>query len=164
VVQALSDAFAEATLWIRLHPEQAAELMTKDPHLRNYSKSLLLQQIVAYNNLYKPTYIYPHAQFWGEANAAIFQWLYGQKRISRQLTANDFASAVDARFMTKTFEKLGWVVPKQPPFIPANWSGRPDKAPYPKYLTVEDLKQPQPFPEQGDLVKPWSFAGKKYSP
>lgn len=164
VVQALSDAFAEATLWIRRYPEKAAQLMSEDPNLKNYSKGLLLQQVNAYNNLYKPTYIYPHAQFWGAANQQVFKWLYDHKRIERQLSANDFASAVDPSFMTKTFQKLGWAVPKQPPFIPANWSGKPDKAPYPQYLTEQDLKQPQPFPESGDLTKPWTFGGKTYAP
>ena len=66
VVQAFSDAFAEATLWIRLNPEKAADLMAEDPSLKNFSKAILLQQIRAYNNLYKPTHIYPHAAFWGE--------------------------------------------------------------------------------------------------
>lgn len=164
VVQALSDAFAEATLWTRLYPEKAVQLMSEDRSLKNYSKTILLQQIKAYNNLYKPTYIYPHANFWGAANEPIFKWLYDHKRIEQRLNAKDFAAAVDARFMDKTFAKLGWVTPKQPPFIPPNWQGQPDKVPYPAYLTEQDLKQPQPFPETGDLVKPWMFDGKTYNP
>jgi ABC-type nitrate/sulfonate/bicarbonate transport system substrate-binding protein len=72
VVQAFSDAFAEATLWTRLYPEKAADLMAEDPNLKNYSKTILLQQIQAYNNLYKPTYIYPHAEFWGVVNGPFF--------------------------------------------------------------------------------------------
>lgn len=164
VVQAMSDAFAEATLWIRLYPEKAAQLMTEDPSLKNYPKALLLQQVKAYNNLYKPTYIYPHAQFWGAANEPIFKWLYEHKRIEQRMSAKDFAAAVDARFMDKSFAKLGWIVPKQPPFIPADWQGRPDKVPYPHYWTEQDLKQPQPFPETGDLVKPWTFGGETYNP
>lgn len=164
VVQALSDAFAEATLWTRRFPEKAAQLMAEDPNLKNYSKGLLLQQINAYNNLYKPTYIYPHAQFWGAANEQIFKWLYDHKRIETRLSAKDFAAAVEPRFMAKTFEKIGWAEPKVPPFIPPNWTGKPDQAPYPQYLTVQDLKQPQPFPESGDLVKPWTYGGKTYAP
>ena len=66
--------------------------------------------------------------------------------------------------MKKTFEKLGWAVPEQPPFIPAGWTGDPGKLPYPEYLTAENAKQPQAFPEAGDLTKPWSFAGKSYNP
>jgi len=164
VVQALSDAFAEATLWIRRYPEKAAELTGQDPSLRNYSKDILLNQIQAYNNLYKPNYIYPHAEFWGAVNQVIFDWLYEQKRITRPLKQKDFAAAVEDRFMKKTFEKLGWAVPEQPPFIPAGWTGDPGKLPYPEYLTAENAKQPQAFPEAGDLTKPWSFAGKSYNP
>jgi sulfonate transport system substrate-binding protein len=164
VVQALSDAFAEATLWTRRYPEKAAQLMSQVPQLKNYSQSLLLQQIKDYNNLYKPTYIYPLAQFWGEANEQIFKWLYEQKRIERQLTASDFAAAVDPQFMANTFKKLGWTEPKVPPFIPKDWNGKPNQAPYSQYLTIENLKAPQAFPESGDLVRPWTYGGKTYTP
>jgi len=61
VVQAISDAFMEATLWIRLYPEKAADLLAEEPMLKNYGKALLLQQTQLYNNLYKPTYSYPFA-------------------------------------------------------------------------------------------------------
>ncbi|MBU6493099.1 MAG: ABC transporter substrate-binding protein [Burkholderiales bacterium] len=164
VAQALSDAFVEATLWTRLHPRQAAQLMSEDPQLRNYSKTLLLQQIEAYNNLYKPTYVYPNGAFWGAANETIFKWLYQNKRIEHPLTAKDFEAAVDPQFMDKTFEKLGWARPAQPPFIPAHWSGSPDKIPYPAYETPQNLKQAQAFPQPGDLTKPWMFDGKQYAP
>lgn len=164
VAQAFSDAFAEATLWIRLNPEKAAALQAEDPNLKNFSKEILLQQVKAYNNLYKPTYIYPHAQFWGAVNETIFNWLHGQKRITRPLKASDFAAAVDERFMKRTFEKLGWAVPKQPPFIPAGWKGDPGKPPFPEYIHAINTKQPQPFPEKGDLVKAWSFGGKSFAP
>lgn len=164
VVQAFSDAYAEATLWIRRNPEKAAELMAQDPSLKSYAKDILLQQINAYNNLYKPTYIYPHAAFWGDVNESIFRWLYEQKRITRPLTGKDFEKAVDARFMDRTFAKLGWAVPKQPPFIPAGWNGNPAKPPYPDYIQAINTTAPQPFPEKGDLVKGWSYAGKSYGP
>jgi len=87
VVQAFSDAFAEATLWIRLNPEGAAQLKSEDPMLKNFSKEILLQQVKAYSNLYKPTNIYPHARFWGQVNESIFKWLYEQKRLTRPLVA-----------------------------------------------------------------------------
>jgi len=164
VVQAFSDAFAEATLWTRLHPEKAAALMAEDPNLKNYSKEILLQQVKAYNNLYKPTYIFPHAEFYGKVNEPIFKWLFEAKRITRPLTAADFSVAVDESFMRKTFDKLGWAVPKQPPFLPAGWSGTPERPPYPEYMNVLNTKEPQPFPQQGDLLKPWSFGGRVYQP
>jgi ABC-type nitrate/sulfonate/bicarbonate transport system substrate-binding protein len=164
VVQALSDAFVEATLWIRLHPRQAADLMAEVPQLKSYSKAILLGQVQTYNNLYKPTYVYPNAHFWGQVNAGVFHWLYENKRIVRPLNENDFVTAVDPSFMGKTFAKLGWAIPQQPPFIPAGWKGDPSKLPYPPYLTSENLKQPQAFPEKGDLLKPWSFNRKTFSP
>ncbi len=164
VVQAFSDAFAEATLWIRLYPERAAQLKSEDPMLKNFSREILLQQVKAYSNLYKPTNIYPHAQFWGAVNETIFDWLHEQKRITRPLKAKDFVAAVDERFMKRSFEKLGWAVPAQPPFIPPGWKGNPSKPPFPDYVHAINTKQPQPFPEKGDLVKAWSFGGKTYSP
>ncbi len=66
----------EATHWIRANPEKAADMMAEDPNLKNFPKATLLQQIKAYNLLYKPTYVYPHAKFWGEANEPIFNWLH----------------------------------------------------------------------------------------
>ncbi|GAA4342464.1 hypothetical protein GCM10023165_24230 [Variovorax defluvii] len=164
VAQAFSDAFAEATLWTRLNPEKAAALMAEDPNLKNYSRELLLQQVKAYNNLYKPTHIYPHAEFYGKVNEPIFKWLHQSKRITRPLVAADFAAAVDERFMRKTFDKLGWAVPKQPPFLPADWSGKPEQPPYPSYYNVLNTKEAQPFPEPGDLVKPWAFGGANHQP
>ncbi|MEO7743210.1 MAG: ABC transporter substrate-binding protein [Usitatibacter sp.] len=164
VAQAFSDAFAEATLWTRRYPEKAADLMAEDPALKNFSKAILLQQVRAYNNLYKPTNIYPHAQFWGSVNETIFDWLHEQKRITQPLKARDFVAAVDERFMKKTFEKLGWAIPKQPPFIPPGWKGDPAKPPFPDYLHAINMKDPQAFPEKGDLVKAWSFGGQAYNP
>lgn len=164
VAQAFSDAFAEATLWTRRNPEKAAELMGEDPSLKNFSKAILLQQIRAYNNLYKPTHIYPHAQFWGSVNETIFNWLHEQKRITQPLKAKDFVAAVDERFMRRTFEKLGWAVPAQPPFIPAGWKGDPGKPPFPDYIHAINTREPQAFPEKGDLVKSWSFGGRTHDP
>ncbi len=164
VAQAFADAFAESTLWTRLNPEKTAELMAEDPNLRHFSKEILLQQIRAYSNLYKPTFIYPHAEFWGKVNEPIFDWLHAQKRITRPLKAEDFSQAVDERFMKATFAKLGWKVPARPPFLPEGWNGEPDKPPYPEYMHALNSKHPQPFPEKGDLAKPWSFDGKTYEP
>lgn len=164
VVQALSDTYVEALLWSRLNIDKTVQLLKEDPSLRHFTKSILLQQTKLYNLMYKPTFAYPHAMFWGEANEPIFDWLYKLKRIQHPLKAKDFAAAVDASFMAKTFGKLGWAVPKRPPFLPANWAGSLAKPPYPTYATPISLEEPQPFPEKGDLTKPWSFGGKTYNP
>ena len=36
--------------------------------------------------------------------------------------------------------------------------------PYPDYLTPINLKEPQTFPDKGDLTKAWSFGGKTFNP
>ncbi|WP_036053245.1 ABC transporter substrate-binding protein [Bradyrhizobium sp. URHD0069] len=164
VVQAISDAFIEASLWIRMYPEKAADFLAAEPMLKNYGRELLLQQIRFYNNLYKPTYSYPLARFWGEEDARIANWLKARNRITRSLTADDYAQSFDPRFMQKTYEKLGWAIPTKPSFIPANWPGKVGHLPYPPYPNVETLKQPQPWPEPGDLTREWTFAGKTYQP
>jgi ABC-type nitrate/sulfonate/bicarbonate transport system substrate-binding protein len=163
VVQAFTDAIAEATLWIRKNPNAAVAVMKEDPNLKNYSNEILLEQILAYNLLFKPNYIYPIANFWGSANEPIYSWLYDNKRIQKKLTGKDFANAVDARFMDKTFEKLGWATITKPPFLPASWSAPLDKTPYPTYMNPLNTKTPQVFPEKGDLTRDWSFDGKTYT-
>jgi len=162
VVQAFTDAIVEASLWIRKNPDAAVTVMQEDPNLKNFSKEILRQQITAYNLMYKPTYLYPLPMFWGRANEPIYNWLYQNKRIQNNLKAVDFARAVETRFMDKTFEKLGWAIPKVPPFLPANWNAPMDKIPYPKYDNSQNMKAPQPFPQKGDLVRDWSFDGKVY--
>lgn len=164
VVQAISDAFMEATLWIRLYPEKAADFLASEPMLKNYGQPLMLQQTQIYNNLYKPTSSYPFARFWAEENERIAKWLKERNRLTRVLTAKDYEASFDARFMDKTYEKLGWKVPTQPPFIPANWPGKIGQVPYPSYDNVTTLKEPQAWPEPGDLTRPWSFNGKTYQP
>lgn len=164
VVQALCDAYVEALLWSRHDLNATVKLLQADPSLKNFSHDILVQQTRTYNEFYKPTFVYLHPMFWGEANEPIFNWLYEFKRIQHPLKAADFAKSVDTRFMDKTFAKLGWAVPQQPPFIPAGWTGKLDKFPYPEYITPLNLKEPQPFPQKGDLTKPWSFGGKTFTP
>lgn len=164
VVQAISDAFMEATLWIRLNPDKAADILAAEPMLKNYGRDLLLQQIKLYNNLYKPTYSYPLAQFWGTEDARIAKWLKERNRIKNALTAEDYANSFDPSFMKKTYETLGWAIPTRPPFIAADWSGKVGTIPYPTYPNANTLKTPQPWPEAGDLTRPWEFDGKVYKP
>jgi ABC-type nitrate/sulfonate/bicarbonate transport system substrate-binding protein len=164
VVQAISDAFMEATLWIRLYPDKAADFLAAEPMLKAYGKPLLLQQTQLYNNLYKPTYSYPFAKLWGEENARIAKWLKDRNRLTKGLAAKDYEASFDAKFMEKTYLKLGWKIPTQAPFIPANWKGKIGELPYPSYANVTTLKNPQPWPEAGDLTRPWTFNGKTYQP
>lgn len=164
VAQAVTDTFAEATLWIRLHVDEAVDMMSKDPSLKAFSKELLKQQTEIYNVYLKPTTLYINAKFWADENARIAEWLYQGKRTTNHLTAQDYLNAFEPKFMANTFAKLGWKVPDQPPFLPAGWSGQIGKIPYPDYANAATLKAPQPFPEKGDLTKPWQFGGKTYNP
>lgn len=164
VVQAISDAFMEATLWIRLNPDKAADLLGAEPLLKAYEKSLLLQQTRLYNNLYKPTYSFPFAKLWGEEDARIAKWLKDRGRLTKTLGPAEFEASFDTRFMTRTYEKLGWKVPATPPFLPANWAGKIGQLPYPSYANVTTLEKPQPWPEPGDLTRPWAFGGKTFQP
>lgn len=164
VVQSISDAFMEATLWIRLDPEKAADFLAAEPMLKSYGRELLLQQTKLYNNLYKPTYSYPFKRFWGAEDARIAKWLKDRNRITRALSAQDYADLFDEQFMQKTYESLGWSIPHRPPFIPADWSGEIGKLPYPGYPNVQTLTSPQIWPEHGDLTRNWTFNGKSYSP
>jgi hypothetical protein len=66
--------------------------------------------------------------------------------------------------MAKTYAKLGWKIPTRAPFIPANWKGKIGQLPYPSYANVTTQKEPQAWPEAGDLTRSWSFNGKTYKP
>ncbi|WP_295449082.1 ABC transporter substrate-binding protein, partial [uncultured Thiodictyon sp.] len=164
VAQALTDALIEANLWIRQNPDQAADLLAAEANLKNVPKSLLRQQIDEYNNLYKPTVVYPTAAFWGQENVRIAQWLTQAKRLTRSLTAADYETVFAPQFAEHAFARLGWKVPTTPPYIGADWPGKLGQLPYPPYDTYLTLKAPQPFPEQGDLTNPWEFAGRVYAP
>jgi len=164
VVQSISDAFMEATLWIRLNPDKAADLLAAEPMLKTFGKELLLQQTKLYNNLYKPTYSYPFAAMWGEEDARIAKWLKERNRLTKALTANDYEASFDTRFMEKTYQKLGWKIPTRAPFLPLNWPGKIGQLPYPEYANALTLKEPQLWPEAGDLTRPWTFNGKTYKP
>ena len=164
VVQSISDAFMEATLWIRLNPDKAADLLAAEPMLKNFGKELLLQQTKLYNNLYKPTYSYPFAAMWGEEDARIAKRLKERNRLTKALTANDYEASFDTRFMENTYQKLGWKIPTRAPFLPPNWSGKIGQLPYPEYANAVTLKEPQLWPEASDLTRPWTFNGKTYKP
>lgn len=164
VVQAISDAFMEANLWIRLKPDEAVDILAAEPTLKNYGKDLLRQQTLAYNNLYKPTYSFPFADFWAQEDARIAEWLGERNRLTSTVTADTYRNAFDESFMRKTYETLGWAVPSQPPFIPADWSGKIGELPYPPYLNARTMTEPQPWPEAGDLARAWSFDGQSHNP
>ncbi|MCU0968155.1 MAG: ABC transporter substrate-binding protein [Rubrivivax sp.] len=164
VVQAIADSIVESQLWIRANPDKAVDALLEDPNLRLQPRSLLAQQIAEYNNHFKPTYLYPHTNFWFRENQRTVNWLFENKRMRTPLTEQEFATVFRPEFVGKSFEKLGWAVPKEPVFIPRGWTGKVGEPPYPEYLTFLSMKEPQAFPEPGDLVRPWTFKGQTFRP
>ena len=162
VVQAITDAIVEATLWIRLNPVQAVRSMQEDPQLKDVSTGLLLQQVLEYNNLYKPTYLFPIADFWAMENVKISNWLYLNKRLQKPYSANEFGMVFAPEFMAATFENLGWKIPGFPPTISVKWRGMLGKLPYPPYDTMLSMKGPQVWPQGRDLKRAYTFNGQVY--
>lgn len=159
VAKALAEAVVEATLWIRANPAKAVDAMLEDPNLKNVPRTLLTAQVAEYNNLYKPTYLYPLADFWTAENEKITGWLFQNKRLRTGNMTREFKSAFAPQFMEAIFKGLGWKIPTTPPTIPAKWSGKLGQLPYPAYDTINNMKQPQVWPESADLTKPFTFNG-----
>jgi ABC-type nitrate/sulfonate/bicarbonate transport system substrate-binding protein len=164
VVQALADAYVEALLWIRLHPDETVRLMKDDSTFKAYEPELLRQQNDAYCVYYKPTHAYIHAAFWAQENERVAAWLWEGKRTSRKLTAQDYLAFFEPKYAENTFTKLGFRIPERPVFLPNTWTGTVGTLPYAAYLNLSTMQGPMVFPEPGDLTKPWVFAGKKYTP
>lgn len=162
VVQALADSFVEAALWIRLKPEEATALVAADASLKTLPPAFLARQIERNNNLFKPTSLVPLPGFWAEENARIRAWLKARNRLTRDITGEEYAASYAPEFARRAVGKLGWAVPERPVFLPAGWAGTPGTVPYPPYLNQTTAAAPQPFPEPGDLIRPWSFGGRTY--
>ena len=128
VVQAISDAFMEASLWIRLNPDKAADFLAAEPTLKSFGKPLLLQQTQLYNNLYKPTYSYPFAKLWGEENARIAKWLKDRNRVTKALTAKDYEELLRDKLHGQDLRETGMEDP-DPGAIHPGELGRKDRQP-----------------------------------
>jgi sulfonate transport system substrate-binding protein len=164
VVQAIADSFVEAALWIRLHPDQAVTLLHEHPALKGIPEDFLASQIAHNNNLFKPTFLFPQPAFWAVENERIRAWLKARNRLTRDLTAEEYVASYAPEFIATTFKTLGWKTPARPVYLPAGWTGQIGTVPYPPYFNQTTATAPQPFPEPGDLERPWSFDGKTYQP
>jgi len=162
VVQALLDAYAEGVNYTRYNPKDAVEITQQDGMHRRFPPEIVGHIISRLNNLHKPTWWYPFRELWSSENGRVAEWLSKAGRLRKPVSEELYASYFDTRFADATFAKLGWTIPKTPPWIPPNWGGKIGAIPYPRYLNEDTLIQPQSFPEPGDLVKPWYFAGKTY--
>ena len=124
VVQAISDAFMEATLWIRLNPDKAADFLAAEPTLKSFGRPLLLQQTQLYNNLYKPTYSYPFAKLWGEENARIAKWLKDRNRVTKALSAKDYEGFVRYEIHGKDVREARLEDPDASALLPGELGGQ----------------------------------------
>ena len=165
VVQALSDAMLEATLFTRYDIEKAVNLYHSDTRVATaYPRDLFLEQTLKYVSLYKPTFRYLHSDFWAQQDVVVAKSQYEKKRMPKELSVDDMKASFAPDYMAKSLMKCGFAVPKAPVFLPAGWSGTVGKPPYPTYANFANMKGPQAFPEKGDLTKAWRFKGTTYNP
>lgn len=164
VVQAIVDSYIEAALFIRQNPQEATALVGEDPALKTLDPAFIAARIAENNNLFKPTALIPVPQFWAAEDGRVREWLKERNRLTRDISEAEYAASYAPEFAVKAAAKLGWTVPTRPVFLPADWKGTIGTVPYPDYFNQVTAKAPQPFPEAGDLQKPWTFGGKTYQP
>lgn len=165
VVQALSDAMLEATLYVRQDFDKAVEMYHNDPRVATaYSRELFADQTRKYVTLYKPSFRYLHADFWAAQDVAVAKSQYERKRMPRELSVADIKAAFIPDYMANSLTHAGFTVPTRPVFLPPNWNGEVGKPPYPAYLNFASMKEPQSFPENGDLTRSWTVGGKTFNP
>lgn len=162
VAQAVLDSYVEGILFTRQQPAEGVTLTQADAMHARFPKEMLERIVGVLNNQYKPTWWYPHAEFWSIENARVAKWLHETNRLQKLVTAENYAAIFDTRFADKAIETLGWRKPAQPPFLPANWPGKVGQVPYPDYVNEDTLNGQQAFPEKGDLTRPWYFNGKTH--
>jgi sulfonate transport system substrate-binding protein len=165
VAQLMTDAFVEAVLWAKANPEQAVASLMSHPAYGRLDKDLIMRMTERYLLWPKPTVYYPFDDaegFWPKEESRISEWAYATGASRNKVTNADWQAVRKTDYMAKTFEKLGWKVPSRPPFLPVDF-GRVGDLPYKPY-GAEILKGPVPFPEPGELTKPWTFKGTTYRP
>jgi ABC-type nitrate/sulfonate/bicarbonate transport system substrate-binding protein len=165
VLQLMTDAFVEAVLWAKANPDKALAALLSNPAYGRLSPGLIKKMTERYLFWPKPTVYYPFDDldgFWPKEEARISEWAFETGASKNKVTAADWKNVRRTGYMGATFEKLGWKVPQRPSFLPNDWSGI-GKLPYKPYA-AELLQGPAPFPEPGELTKPWTFMGKTYFP
>ncbi len=171
VVQAIVDMCVEALLIARLDPKSAAAVLRKDPALDAYPDELLHEETVINMLYYKPSWIYPFVDLYAFEGARVAKFLHESGRIREPLGEKAYRDWFrgGTKWLDATFRKLGWKVPKEPPYFVGGMTTAGFKAaaeagrPFGMLLPYR-MEQPQPFPEPGDLEKPWYFGGKWYQP
>ena len=165
VMQLVTDAFIESILWTQASPDAAISSLMSRPEYGRLGRDLITKMTQRYLVWPKPTVYYPFDDpngIWPKEEARISQWAYDSGAAKNNVTNTDWQHARNTRYMDVTFDKLGWNVPKRPAFLPADFGGV-GNLPYKPYGAAL-LHGPAPFPEPGDLRKPWTFKGKTYMP
>lgn len=165
VLQAYADALVEARLITRLKSKEVIDALVADPSQRGRDANLIRRDAEIHVLNPKPTINFPfiNAQgFWTDLELFQAGVMTDANVLKRRYTETDMKSVLRPQYLTETFRKLGWNVPKVPPFLPPNWTGKVGKPPYPPYGTM--LMGPQEFPGPGDLARDWTFGGKMFRP
>ena len=165
VMQLVTDAFIESVLWTQANPDEAIKSLMARPEYGRLGAGLITTMTQRYLIWPKPTVYYPFDDpngIWPKEEARISQWAYDTGASKNNVTNVDWQKARNTHYMDATFDKLGWKVPQRPAFLPADFGGV-GNLPYKPYGAAL-LHGPAPFPEPGDLKKPWTFKGKTYAP
>ena len=165
VMQAMTDAFIEAVLWAKATPDEAIKSLMSRPEYGRLGRDLIEKMTNRYLFWPKPTVYYPFADpngIWPAEEARISEWAFETGASKTKVTNVDWQNVRRTSYMDATFGKLGWAIPERPPFLPKDFGGV-GKLPYKPYGAAL-LNGPAPFPESGELKKPWTFRGKTYTP
>jgi sulfonate transport system substrate-binding protein len=165
VVQLITDAFVEAVLWAKAYPEQAVSDLANQPVYGRLGRPLITKMSERYLFWPKPTVYFPYDNpngVWPGEEARISDWAFETGASKNKVTNLDWQHVRRVSYMDVTFDKLGWVVPERPAFLPKDFGGV-GNLPYKPYGAAL-LHGPAPFPEPGELKKAWTFMGKTYQP
>lgn len=153
VLQAYTDAFVEARLIARHDPDGVLTTFAADPSQRGRDLTLIKKDAEIHVFNPKPTVNYPFENskgFWIPLEMYQAGVMADAGILQRRYTQADFKAVLRNQYLGRTFTKLGWAIPTNPPFLPADWQGTVGKPPYPPYGLMYMGKQA--FPEPGDLM------------
>lgn len=165
VVQAYADAFVEARLMIRYRPDEFLAAFVAHDSQRGRDPMLLKRDVETHVLNPKPTLNFPFPDrdgFFAGIEAFQADVMTEAGVLRRAYSKDDFLALIRPEFLTASYETIGWKVPERPVFLPPGWTGKAGHPPYPPYGIAYLGKQP--FPEPGDLSRPWTFAGQTYRP
>ncbi len=171
VVQAIVDMSVEAVLFARYDPKGAAAVLRTDPALNAYPDELLYEETVRNMVNYKPSWIYPFVDLYAYEGARVAKFLHDGGRLRQPLGEKDYKAWFrgGTTWFDNTYKKLGWKIPKEPPYFAsgmttARYRQAGEKGEKFDMIFPYRMDKPQPFPEPGDLERPWYFKGQWYQP